>query len=319
MTTVDTASPPGNRATSLPLVSRVTAPGQAALDALTLTVLRRLDGLLSGDHAGLLPGPGLERGDARAYVPGDDPRHIDWSVTARTSHTHVRDAVADHELELWLVVDGSSSLAFGTGRCDKYELAWAAAGAFALLAARDGNRVGAVRASAPDITQFEARTGKDHVGALLSALRPPPADGDTGDLAGAVERVARLGRQRGMTVVVSDFLGSPDWERPLRALGQRHDLVAVEVLDPREVAIPDVGLIAVTDPETGRRRLLDTASAGVRARYEAAAAERRRDLTERLTRCGADHLTLRTDRDWVVDLVRFVAGRRGRAAARPRS
>ena len=122
----------------------MTNPSRAPIAQLQLTVLRRLDGLLAGDHAGLFPGHGTERGEARPYVAGDDPRHIDWSVTARTNEPHVRDTIADHELELWLVVDASSSLAFGTARATKYELAWAAAGAFALLAAKGGNRVGAV-------------------------------------------------------------------------------------------------------------------------------------------------------------------------------
>jgi uncharacterized protein (DUF58 family) len=298
--------------------SRVTDPGAAALDALSLTVLRRLDGLLSGDHAGLLPGSGLDRGDARAYVPGDDPRHIDWSVTARTTQTHVRDAVADHELELWLVVDGSSSLAFGTGLTDKYELAWAAAGAFALLAARGGNRVGALRASTTAPQRIEARSGRDHVGALLARLRTPPEDGDPGALAEALDQVGRLSRRRSVVVVVSDFLGPPDWEHPLRVLGRDHDLFAIEVSDRREIELPDVGLVAVIDPETGRRRLVDTSSAAIRDAYSATATARRDLLGDRLRRCGADHLELRTDRDWVVDLVRFVASRRSRAAARGR-
>lgn len=303
---------------SLPRPARVTDPGAAALDSLSLTVLRRLDGLLSGDHAGLLPGSGLDRGDARTYVPGDDPRHIDWSVTARTTQTHVRDAVADHELELWLVLDGSSSLAFGTGVTDKYGLAWAAAGAFALLAARGGNRVGAVRASTTSPRRIEARSGRDHVGALLAGLRLPPEDGDPGTLDAALVQVGRLSRRRSVVVVASDFLGPPDWERPLRMLGRDHDLIAIEVFDRREVELPDVGLVAVVDPESGRRRLVDTSSASVRDDYASAAASRRELLGERLRRCGADHLELCTDRDWVIDLVRFVTSRRSRAAARQR-
>jgi uncharacterized protein (DUF58 family) len=294
----------------------VTSPGEASLDALTLTVLRRLDGLLAGDHAGLLPGHGSDRGEARRYVPGDDPRRMDWAVTARTTTPHVRDTIADHELELWLVLDASSSLAFGTARSTKFELGWAAAGAFALLASRGGNRVGALRASSGDGRHLPARSGRAHVASVLSALgEAPDEDGDAGDLAGALERVGRLARRRGMVVVVSDFLGSPDWERPLRALAQRHDVVAVEVLDPRELELPDVGLLAVVDPESGRRRLVDTSSARIRDDYAELGARRRRRVADRLASCGAEHLALRTDRDWVLDLVRFVGGRRRRGAA----
>ena len=282
-------------------------------------MLRRLDGLLAGDHAGLLPGHGTERGEARPYIPGDDPRHIDWAVTARTSVPHVRDTIADHELELWLVVDSSSSLAFGTGQATKHELAWAVAGAFALLASEGGNRIGAVRTTPkaggtrPEI--LPARSGTQHVGAVLAALHRAPVDGEAGDLPGALDMVARTAKRRGLVVVASDFLGPATWERQLRGLGQRHELIAVEVTDLREVDLPNVGLISVVDPESGRRRLVDTARADVRDRYRALADTRRRDLASALASCGADHLTIRTDRDWVLDLVQFVANRRARLLA----
>jgi uncharacterized protein (DUF58 family) len=298
----------------LPVRPRVTSPSAAPIRQLELTVLRRLDGLLAGDHLGLLPGHGTDRGEARPYEPGDDPRHIDWAVTARIGHPHVRDTIADHELEMWLVVDASSSLAFGTGLSDKHELAWAAAGAFALLAARGGNRVGAVRAAA-EPTFVPARSGRDHVSVVLASLREPPADLDPGGLAAGIDMVRRLSRRRGMTVVVSDFLDAPTWEPSLRALAHTREVVAVEVCDPREAELPDVGLLSVTDPETGRRRLVDTSRDDIRARYQEAAAARRAALDARLAGCGADHLVLRTDRDWVLDLVRFVTGRRARVLA----
>lgn len=296
---------------------RVSSPSRAPLDGLTLTVLRRLDGLLAGDHAGLLPGHGSERGEARPYVPGDDPRHIDWAVTARTNAPYVRDTIADHELELWLVVDTSASLAVGTARSTKYELGWAAAGAFALLAGRGGNRVGAVT-TGPEARVWPARSGRAHLGAVLTALHDRPADGARGDLTAALDRLRRTARRRGMVVVVSDFHGPATWERPLRALSHRHEVIAVEVTDPLERALPDVGLVAVRDPESGRRRLVDTADRAVRERYARLAAQRRAELTNRLAAAGAEHLALSTDRDWVLDVVRFVTDRRARRlAARP--
>jgi uncharacterized protein (DUF58 family) len=281
--------------------------------------MKRLNGLLAGDHAGLFPGHGTERGEARPYVPGDDPRHLDWAVTARTREPHVRDTISDHELELWLVVDSSASLAFGTALATKHELAWSSAGAFALLAADGGNRVGAVRTT-PKLggdrpLVLPPRSGSAHVGAVLAALRRPPADGDEGDLAGALDLVRRTARRRGMVVVVSDFHGPTNWERPLRALSSRHEVIAVEVVDPRELELPDVGLISVVDPETGRRRLVDTAKAKTRTRYSELAAERRSRVSNALASCGVDHLVLRTDRDWVLDFVEFVSTRRTRLLA----
>jgi uncharacterized protein (DUF58 family) len=286
-------------------------------------VLRRLNGLLAGDHAGLFPGHGTERGEARPYVPGDDPRHLDWAVTARTQEPYVRDMVADHELDVWIVLDSSSSLGFGTALATKHELAWSVAGAFALLASDGGNRVGAVRttnqAGRARPLAMPARGGSAHVGAVLAALNKEPEEGDTGDLAGSIDLVNRTARRRGMAVVISDFLGEPAWEKPLGALSQRHEVIAVEVLDPREIDLPDVGLISVVDPETGRRRMVDTARPDIRRKYGEFARRRREEVSASFKSCGVDHLPVRTDRDWVVDFVRFVSGRKARlvAAGRP--
>ena len=308
---------------AIPRSSRLTSPSQVPIERLRITVLRRLDGLLAGDHSGLFPGHGTERGEARPYVPGDDPRHIDWAVTARTREPHVRDTIADHELQVWLVLDTSSSMGFGTGRATKHEVAWSAAGALALLAVSSGNHVGAVRTttdgprSRPQI--LPARGGSTHAGAVLAALHRSPVEGETGDLRRAIEMIRRTARRRGMAVVVSDFLGTATWERSLRALSHRHEVIAVEVTDPRETDLPDVGLISVVDPETGRRRLVDTAKPTTRQRYGELAGRRREELAARLKSAGADHLVLRTDRDWVLDFVRFVSGRKARLMAAGRS
>ncbi|HET9260736.1 MAG TPA: DUF58 domain-containing protein [Acidimicrobiia bacterium] len=301
----------------------MTSPSQVPVDRLRLTVMRRLDGLLSGDYGGLFPGHGSERGEARPYVPGDDPRHIDWAVTARNHEPHVRDMIADHELDVWIVFDSSSSLGFGTCDATKHEVAWSVAGAFGLLASTGGNRVGAVRSTTaagrtrPQV--FPARCGSAHTAAVLSGLRAEPVDGEPGDLARSIDLVSRAARRRGMAVVITDFLGGPVWERPLRQLAARHDVVAVEVVDPREVEIPDVGLIAVVDPETGDRRLLDTSEESTRAAYAEYMADHRSRVGAALKRAGADHLVLRTDRDWVLDFVRFVSSRKTRLMSARRS
>jgi len=293
------------------------------MDRLRLTVMRRLDGLLSGDYGGLFPGHGTERGEARPYVPGDDPRHIDWAVTARHHEPYVRDMISDHELDVWLVLDASSSLGFGTADSTKHEVAWSVAGAFALLASTGGNRIGAVRSttapgkSRPDL--YPAQGGSAHAATVLSGLRQEPVDGDPGDLSGALDLVGRAARRRGMVVVISDFLGDRDWEKPLRRLAARHEVIAVEVLDRREVELPDVGLVAVVDPETGARRLLDTSQASVRTGYDHLAAERRGDLAAALKRIRVDHLAVRTDSDWVLEFVRFVSNRKMRLISARRS
>jgi uncharacterized protein (DUF58 family) len=295
-----------------------------ALRRLELTITRKLDGVLHGDYLGLVPGHGTEMGEARPYTPGDDVRRIDWNVTARTAEPHVRDTIADRELETWLVVDVSPSLAFGTVRCEKRDLVLAGAGAVAFLTARLGNRLGAIQLEpGGTVRVLPARSGRAHALSLLHRMSTVPRvdGGGATDLAAGLLAVRHTARRRGLVVVLSDFLVPTGWERPLSTLSLRHDVLAVEVLDPRELELPAVGLLTLVDPETGRRVEVQTSRRKVRDRYATAAAAQRDDIASALRRSGVEHLQLRTDRDWVLDLVRFVAARRHRAryatAARP--
>lgn len=283
----------------------------AALRTLELTVRRRLDGVLHGEHLGLIPGPGSEPGEARAYQPGDDVRQMDWSVTARTTHPHVRQMIADRELETWMVVDLSASLDFGTGACQKRDLAIAAAAAITHLTSGGGNRIGAVVATGERLVRIPARGGRVHAQSLLRSIATTPhaRDGVRGDLRGAIESLRRPQRKRGLAVVISDFLGDLDWQRPLRAISGRHELLAVEVLDPRDLTLPDLGDVVLHDPETGRTREFSITPT-LRADYAAAARQHREHVAQALRNCAAPVLTLQTDRDWIADVVRFVATRR---------
>ena len=296
----------------------------AALSTLELTVRRRLDGLLQGNHLGLVPGPGTEPGDARPYYPGDDVRRMDWSVTARTTEPHIRQTVADRELETWLVADLSASLDFGTVGCEKRDLVVAAAAAIGHLTRGGGNRIGAIVASGSELSRIPARGGRPHLEHLLRRLasNPRATPGDRGDLRTALEQLRRPPRRRGLAVVISDFIGPVDWERPLRGLAARHDLLAVEIIDPRDLELPAVGLVTLVDPETGRTKEVSTSSA-LRAAFAKAAAEHRAEVAAALRRAGAAQLTLRTDGDWIADVLRFIVGRKrgwtGAAAGGPGS
>ncbi|HEY9417775.1 MAG TPA: DUF58 domain-containing protein [Pseudonocardia sp.] len=284
---------------------------EAALRTLELTVRRRLDGLLQGNHLGLVPGPGSEPGEARPYQPGDDVRRMDWAVTARTTEPHIRQTVADRELETWMVVDLSASLDFGTASCEKRDLAVAAVAAMVHLTQGGGNRVGALVSTGERTVRIPARGGLQNARGLIRkvAQTPRAPEGVRGDLAAAVEQLRRPPRRRGLAVVISDFLGDTRWERPLRALSARHDLLAVEVLDPRDLELPDVGTVVLADPETGLQREVDTTPL-LRREFAAAAAEHREQVAAIFRRCGAAHLVLRTDRDWIADVVRFAVARK---------
>lgn len=289
------------------------------LRRLEFKVLRRLEGLLHGDHLGLLPGPGSELAEARVYLPGeDDIRHMDWAVTARTTVPHVRDLVADRELETWALVDLSASMDFGTGRMEKRDLAVAALAAVGFLTARIGDRFGAYVLEHGTTRRWPARSGRPALyGLLHSLVNVPRTPAEAADpvLAGALSSLSRSQPKRGLRVIVSDFLDPVDpdavrdWERPMRQLGARHHVLAIEIVDPRELELPDVGLITVADPETGEHRDVYPTKQ-VREQYAAAAQAQREGTRRALRRCGVQHLVLRTDRDWVDDIARWVLKQR---------
>ena len=289
------------------------AGSEHTLRQLELTVTRKLDGMLHGDHLGMGPGPGSELGDGRAYQPGDDVRRIDWNLTARSGDVFVRDTIADRELETWFVIDGSASLDFGTAQHEKRDLAVAVVAAFGFLAARTGNRTGAIVFDGHHSQLVPPRAGRDAVLGLLVRLqrRPRAAEGEA-SLADALRRARHLARRRGMVVVVSDLLDGSDWPRELRALAARQDVIVAHLTDPREDELPPVGLLTLVDPETGQRHEVQTANRRFRERYAAAAHERREATRASLRASHAAHLEVRTDRDWLHDVVRFVAARRRR-------
>lgn len=298
------------------------ASAEPLLRRLELTVRNRLDGLLQGNYLGLVPGPGSESGESRQYAAGDDVRMMDWPVTARTTVPHIRRTVADRELETWLVVDLSPSMDFGTALSEKRELVLAALTAVVHLTVRGGNRVGAIVGNGVDSYRIPALSGRDHGRYLLRRIASTQRAESAGkvDLAGLLESLRRPPRRRGLVAVVSDFLEGgattpAPWERPLRALASRHQLLGIEVLDPRELELPAAGLVTFADPETGRHLEVQTSSATVRQNYAAAAAAQRARIATSLRHSGAAHLQLRTDRDWVNDVVRFVLARRRFGAA----
>ena len=302
-------SPPAN----VPPSTTDAAPAEV-LRRLDLVITRRLDGMLHGEYQGLVPGHGSEMGETRGYQPGDDVRRIDWNVTARMQAPYVRETIADRELEAWVLADLSPSLDFGTAFCEKRDLAISAIAAVGFLTNRTGNRIGAILVDpTTGATTIPARGGRDHLMALLHRLvaSKRAADGST-DLGAAMARLAATSRRRGLAVIVSDFLGPLDWELPLRRITTTHETLCVEVVDPRELELPDMGVLRLVDPESGELLEIQTSNTRLRERYAEAAAAQRAAIAAAFLRAGADHLQLRTDRDWLLDLVHFVAARRDR-------
>jgi uncharacterized protein (DUF58 family) len=285
---------------------------QGLLRALELTIGRRVEGLLAGDYRSSLFGQGSELALVRPYVPGDDVRRIDWNVTARTNEPHVRVDLAERVLVTWLVLDTSPSMEFGTADRRKADVAEGVALAIGNLATRRGNRLGVVAFGDADPTSLPARQGRIGLIGLLTALHREPSGEPPGatSLGEALVRAGALARQRSLVVVVSDLRGSLDWRGPMLELASRHDVLAIEIRDPREQELADVGPLWLVDPETGRQLRVDTRSSRLRERFAAAASAERARVAETLVAVGARHVVLTTEGDWLRELALFLRRRR---------
>ena len=287
---------------------------EALLRRLEWTVLKRLDGWLQGDHRTVMRGAGLDLADLREYQLHDDVRHIDWNVTARLQQPHVRVFNEDREMAAWFLLDLSPSVDFGSGDQRKREVLRDFTVVLARLVARHGNRVGAMlyggRGPAGADTVLPARGGRQHILRLLQLLLAdsPSQQRSPGptELGSLLRAAALTLRQRSTVFVVSDFISEPGWEKPLGELARRHDVVAVRLLDPLELNLPNLGLIPIRDAETGEQLMVDTSDPGFRQRFTRLAAQREAQLRETLARAGVDALELSTDDDLAEALRRFV-------------
>jgi len=291
---------------------------EGLLRALDVTIARRMEGLLAGDFRSNLLGTGSELAMIRPYAPGDDVRRIDWNVTARTNEPHVRVDLAERVLVTWLVLDTSPSMQFGTADRRKADVAEGVAIAIGHLATRRGNRLGIATFGGAEPQSYPPRQGRGGLVGLLAALQDDGADGpppEAPSLGEAIARTGSLARQRALIALVSDFRGPRDWRRPLLELAGRHDVIAIEVRDPREQALSNVGLLWLVDPETGRQLRVDTRSRRLRERFAAAADAERAEVGQIFTSIGARHVVLSTEGDWLRNLVVFLRRSRRRVRA----
>ena len=289
----------------------------ARLRRVELAVSRRVFGRRDGRHPSLLLGHGVEPGDARPYEPGDDVRRMDWSILARTGEPHVRDAIQERDLDVAVLVDRSASLDFGTAGWRKADLAASVAWALSGLAVLGGDRIGAVLGTADGPQIVPIRGGRRHQTALMGRIARTPLGGEV-DLGRAIDGLRHVLRRRGLALVVSDFIAPIEtWSPALGRLGRRSEVIAVEVVDPRELRLPDVGLLVIEDPETGRQRTIDTSDDRFRGRLAEVADQRRAARASAILRAGATHLRLRTDEEWTGPLAACLyRHRRARAMGR---
>ena len=307
-------------------------PGSSPLTAekllrrLEWRVIRRLDGRLQGDYRTLFRGSGVDFTDLREYAPGDDLRHIDWNVTARMDTPYVREYIEDREVTCWLLLDRTASMGFGPVDRQKSLVLTEVATTIAQVLSRGGNRIGAALFDGR-IQTIPPGQGRNQVLRITQALlRPPtpppaasttrrrwgrprpeeaaPAAGTT-DLSVLLRAALGLARRRSLLVIVSDFITQPGWDKHLSLLARRHDVVAIQVVDPRESDVPAVGMVYVEDSETGEQIFVDTDDAVFRERLHALAAERQESLEAAARRAGTTIHTVATDDDLVRALVRI--------------
>jgi uncharacterized protein (DUF58 family) len=277
----------------------------ALVDELDLVLSRHVARSIPGDRRGAGVGPGTELAQLRPYQPGDDVRHLDAAATARTGEPHVRLHVPERTLTTWIALDVSPSMAFGTARRLKADVAEGVALVVGRLAVRRAGAVGLVRFGDGDARISPPHASKPGLVALRRAIADgvvPDGRGEPGALGDALGRLGRIARHPGLVVVVSDFRGHVGWTRPLGLLRARHSVVAVEIADPREAEIPAAGLLALVDPETGRRVEVDTSSRRVRERFAQLERDRRAEVAAQLRRMRVHHVALSTAGDWLVEL-----------------
>lgn len=292
--------------------SHSTTP-EAVLRRLEWRVLRRLDGRIQGDYRTLLHGTGIDVAGTREYEPGDDVRHIEWNLTARMDTPWVRTYHEDRELTAWLLLDRSGSMTFGPIDRPKGVVLIELATALARLLSRGGNHVGAILYNNSVERTIPPRTGRNHVLRLTrELLRPAEPTGTSTDLAGLVVAGAQTIKRRSLVIVLSDFISVPGWERPLLMLGQRHEVVAIRLFDPREQDLPDAGWIVVEDAETGELLSVDTSDQEFRRRFFECARERDQATLAAARQARVDLHPVSTEDDLVSALVRIVELRRGR-------
>lgn len=295
-------------------MSRSVETPDRILQRLDLKVVRKLDGLLQGDYRTLFYGQGADFTDLREYQPEDDVRHIDWNVTARLDTPYVRQYVEDREITAWFLLDMSPSVDFGPDGKGKRDALIAFVATLARVLTRRGNRVGAMLYAAKLERTIPARSGRQHVLRLINDLLSHPRLEKAPEtslkqlLDGALQGIKR----RSLVVLVSDFISAPGWERPLGMLARRHDVLTVRINDPRESALPDVGLIVMEDAETGEQLYVDTHDPAFRARFQEVANEREQALSGAFKSAGVDAMDLSTEEDLVRAIMRFAEKRKAR-------
>jgi len=310
-------------AATLPDPSAPVAPGGVPRDVLRQVRLIELrtrgwvNTLFSGEYHSVFKGQGMEFAEVREYQHGDDVRSIDWNVTARMGHPYIKKHVEERELTVMLLVDLSGSERFGTRGRLKAELAAELAAVLALSAIRNNDRVGLLIFTDHVEHVVPAKKGRRHVLRLIRDLLAFRPSGRGTDIATALDYAGRMLPHRAILFLLSDFqmpepAAFPAFSRTLKLVSNRHDVVAIRMIDAAEESLPDAGVLLLTDPETGREVAIDTGRASLRQAYDDTAGSEERELRGLFRRQAVDEVEVRTDRSYVTPLMAFFRARERR-------
>jgi uncharacterized protein (DUF58 family) len=299
-----------------PFSPRKLTAAEQVLQRLDWKVIRRLDGILQGDYRSLFRGNGIDLADLREYQPGDDVRYIDWNVTARLDTPYVREYMEDREITAWFLLDLSPSVDFGTVDSERLKRTVLIdfVATLARVLTRRGNRVGAILYGSQVERVIPTRGGRDQVLHLIDTLmhQPPLPRAPFTDLAPLLDAGEHAFKRRSLVFVISDFISTPGWDRSLSLLNRRHEVVAVRLIDPREIELPDVGPMLMEDAESGEQLYVDTRDKKFRRRFREAAERRELEIGHAFKRAGVEALALSTQDDLVRAIVRMATLRRRR-------
>jgi uncharacterized protein (DUF58 family) len=279
---------------------------------LEIRTRRLVNDSLAGTYHSVFKGRGMDFDEVREYSPGDEVRTIDWNVTARAGRTFVKKFTEERELTIFLLVDISASGNFGSGALSKRDLAAELASVLAFSAIRNSDKVGLLLFTDRVERYLPPKKGRRHVLRVARDILYHTPQGTGTDVVKALDVVNRVLHRRAIVFLISDFESPKDpvsaraeLRRAMRRTNRRHDLIAVHVEDPREKELPNVGIIALEDAETGEIIELDTASASVRKRFNERSAQRSRELVSDFRSEGIDTLQLQTDSPYMPALQRF--------------
>jgi uncharacterized protein (DUF58 family) len=268
---------------------------------------------LGGAYHSRFKGQGIEFDDFREYQPGDDVRFLDWNVTARMNDPYVRKYIEERELTVMLLVDVSGSGDYGSGEDSKRERAAEVAAVFAFSANHNGDKVGLCLFSDHVEHYLPARKGGSHTLRIIRDILDNQPESRKTDLAPPLDLALQRIPHRALVVLISDFLTTdPAWEKSLRSVATKHDVVAAQIIDPRELELPDAGRVVLEDPESGEQHILNTSSPAVRRHYAERLKAMRDNLAQRFKKNGVERLEIRTDEDYAPALTAYFRGRRRR-------